>query len=548
MSFIIEQYLNTGEAEETQSQEVQASSISVGRGTGNTIHLDDLRVSLQHAAIEQRGDVYVLRDLDSANGTFVNRQAIHEHQLADNDEIQLGAYTLHWQIGPPAGPVRITLRQTVAQRVSEVDEKAVYLARYTLAAGLITKQRLTVLGLLLVVGGFLMVWAVAAPSSDQRLNSLLSPGKVSTVHRLFEDDCSRCHQNAWQNVDDTGCKSCHDLADHQMQQALTPRCADCHQEHQTAQENLRALSDSSCTQCHANLHRVGPETLPFKNDIKSFISDHPEFAVSVTPASTAPPKRRRLTHNPVDGTPIKLNHQLHLKPLKLGATGSEQLTCDNCHQLDEQGAYMRPITFEEHCMQCHQLQFDPRFPRQTVPHEPFETVHTFLQSTFTQYVLHHLEECQASVRQPIRWRPGQPPTTEEAKSIQMCVKAEVEGAETFLFKEKTCKECHTLTQTTDHRLPTITPVAIPQRWFPHSVFNHQTHLRAAGTCEDCHGEVKNSRQTQDVLLPGIVTCQTCHKAADGARTVCVTCHTYHAKPQPTPRQPYAKQTATGVTP
>lgn len=545
MSFIIDQYLNSGDTEELQSQEVQASSISIGRGTGNTIHLDDLRVSLQHAAIEQRGDSYVLRDLDSANGTFVNRAAIHEHQMADNDEIQIGAYTLHLQIGSSASPVRITLRQTLTQQASEADAHAVYLSHYTLASGLITKQRLTVLGLLLIVGGFLLLWTAGTTSSDQRLNSILSPGQVSTVHRLFEDDCSKCHQNAWQNVTDTGCKSCHDMADHQTQQAWTPRCADCHQEHQQAQENLRALSDASCTQCHANLQRAGHGAPQVKHNIKSFSRDHPEFAVSVTSASTAHPNRRRLTHNPVDATPIKLNHQLHLRPLKLSATGFDQLTCDNCHQLDEQGAYMRPITFEEHCMSCHQLQFDPRFPQQTVPHEPFETVHTFLDNTFTQYVLRHLEECEASVRQPIRRRPGHPPTMEEAKSIQMCVKAEVEGVETFLFKDKACKECHALTQTTKHRLPTITPVTIPQRWLPHSVFNHQTHLRAAATCEDCHRGVKNSRQTQDVLLPGIDTCQTCHKATDGARTVCVTCHTYHATQQPASRRTFSKQTASG---
>ncbi len=65
---------------------------SLGRHPGNTIQLLDRIVSKEHCIIELRGEQFVLRDLGSLNGTFVNGdRVIGERLLRHGDEIALGS-------------------------------------------------------------------------------------------------------------------------------------------------------------------------------------------------------------------------------------------------------------------------------------------------------------------------------------------------------------------------------------------------------------------------------------------------------------------------
>src|SRR5262250_3253533 len=78
-------------AEGTQAVELRAVN-SLGRHPNNTIQLLDKIVSKEHCIIEQRGDHYVLRDLGSLNGTFINNERVRgEANLKHGDEIALGA-------------------------------------------------------------------------------------------------------------------------------------------------------------------------------------------------------------------------------------------------------------------------------------------------------------------------------------------------------------------------------------------------------------------------------------------------------------------------
>ncbi len=63
---------------------------SVGRTQDNSIRLHDTEVSRSHAELVRRGDIYVLRDLSSSNGTFVNGQPATERELVSGDQIQFG--------------------------------------------------------------------------------------------------------------------------------------------------------------------------------------------------------------------------------------------------------------------------------------------------------------------------------------------------------------------------------------------------------------------------------------------------------------------------
>ncbi len=62
----------------------------IGRDEQCDVVVPDRQVSRQHASISMQGEGYILRDLDSKNGTFVNGQELRgAHTLQDGDEIQL---------------------------------------------------------------------------------------------------------------------------------------------------------------------------------------------------------------------------------------------------------------------------------------------------------------------------------------------------------------------------------------------------------------------------------------------------------------------------
>jgi pSer/pThr/pTyr-binding forkhead associated (FHA) protein len=68
--------------------------MSIGRAKDNDIVVENLSVSRNHARIRFHNGKYVLTDLNSANGTFVNGQRQTKVELAHNDLIQIGKHTL----------------------------------------------------------------------------------------------------------------------------------------------------------------------------------------------------------------------------------------------------------------------------------------------------------------------------------------------------------------------------------------------------------------------------------------------------------------------
>lgn len=72
-------------------------TVSIGRADSCTIVLKDAKTSRQHAQIQQHGEEFIIVDLSSSNGTFVNGQRIDEHVLQNNDEVQIGDYILQFQ-------------------------------------------------------------------------------------------------------------------------------------------------------------------------------------------------------------------------------------------------------------------------------------------------------------------------------------------------------------------------------------------------------------------------------------------------------------------
>jgi hypothetical protein len=66
----------------------------IGRSPDCHVFLDDVTVSRRHAEIVHERDDFVIRDLGSLNGTFVNRHRIESAVLAADDEVQIGKYRM----------------------------------------------------------------------------------------------------------------------------------------------------------------------------------------------------------------------------------------------------------------------------------------------------------------------------------------------------------------------------------------------------------------------------------------------------------------------
>jgi pSer/pThr/pTyr-binding forkhead associated (FHA) protein len=71
-----------------------AARTLIGRSPECDVFLDDVTVSRRHAELVRDGDTFVIRDLGSLNGTFVNRRRIESIELSDDDEVQIGKYRM----------------------------------------------------------------------------------------------------------------------------------------------------------------------------------------------------------------------------------------------------------------------------------------------------------------------------------------------------------------------------------------------------------------------------------------------------------------------
>lgn len=70
--------------------------VTIGRRPSNDIHIDNLAVSGEHAAIVQLGNDFYIEDLDSTNGTLVNEKPVKKHLLQHADVVEFGKYQLKY--------------------------------------------------------------------------------------------------------------------------------------------------------------------------------------------------------------------------------------------------------------------------------------------------------------------------------------------------------------------------------------------------------------------------------------------------------------------
>ena len=409
-----------------------------------------------------------------------------------------------------------------------------------------------------IVGGLYIAWVLAGgkPAATQ-----LSPGTLARDHARWDSDCKACHTpfvpqrpdaagarvvSFWLadaasgdfHRADAKCRQCHKSTGiHHANQipAEVESCSSCHRDHQGRDFDMTRMDDAHCTACHASIasHRSKPGIAPIAN-VTAF--------ERVGDGEPAHPAFRSLQMKEDSGN-IRFSHRLHmtlgqLYPGQTPPAGKrlEQLACDACHQPETttgNGAYMRPVKYEQHCRRCHPLNV-PGQPDAMVPHG---LASKQLEST----VRGLLAKARPTTKQPpARIIPGK---SKEASEAGTALLPEMQFAQQLArVRENKCSQCHSWQMSEPSE---VLPARIPTTWLQHARFNHQKHQNSA-KCVDCHaaaaaqltpGEVHGRLEdNQQIMIPDIDNCLRCHAPRNesagtgGARFDCAECHRYHHAP------------------
>jgi EAL domain-containing protein (putative c-di-GMP-specific phosphodiesterase class I) len=89
----------------------------IGRDESADFCVESSRVSRKHVMIDRQDAGFVLRDLESTNGTYVNGKRVTEVALADGDVVVIADFEFTFFSGQP--PLRATATQVMTQPVAE---------------------------------------------------------------------------------------------------------------------------------------------------------------------------------------------------------------------------------------------------------------------------------------------------------------------------------------------------------------------------------------------------------------------------------------------
>ena len=102
------------------------SVVSIGRLPDNVIQIDNLAVSGHHAKVYWDAGKYVVEDINSLNGTYVNDARVTRQALKDGDKVLIGKHSLEFKdegftqlsaqrtaVAEPAAPTIPKLESTV---------------------------------------------------------------------------------------------------------------------------------------------------------------------------------------------------------------------------------------------------------------------------------------------------------------------------------------------------------------------------------------------------------------------------------------------------
>jgi len=192
---------------------------------------------------------------------------------------------------------------------------------------------------------------------------------------------------------------------------------------------------------------------------------------------------------------------------------------------------MKPVNFENHCSNCHDLKFEAQAPNREMPHKNLSQAKDYVEGTYAEFALHGdwIEPETAINTSSFRKLIGKEPIITEEQKKEALEWAELKAEEVLQgkFGRGLCGECHEIIDNEKNNSWVIAPVFVPEKWLPKSHFNHRPHRDRK--CTTCHN-AKKSEDAKDVLLPSVKTCQECHGGeftTTKVRSTCMECHSFH---------------------
>ena len=548
---------------------IEGERLTIGRHPSCDVHLTDLAVALRHAEIvrahpgrlELRAEAGLTFELDG------RKVAAGVVDLATGGDVRIASHALRFMPAAADADVDVAVERVTEGEHGELvraDER-----RFSLVSVMPGKRPLAWALALLVLGLFLAwpVWTIY--EGDQRDASRFHPdrmwlsGSLSQVHAGLQKNCAACHVQPFVSVRDESCQACHtqvhDHADRvrlarsrpgldgwgrfrlavQETFGLTPgRCVDCHTEHEGPQE-MAPTPQRFCADCHMGMQaRLGDTRL---GDAADFGRAHPEFqpAVLIRWDGEVPVMRRvGLGAGPRENSNLRFPHALHLsrnggvaqmgRRLRGRYGFGDSLVCADCHVPTPDGTRFQPVDMEGDCAMCHSLAFDRVGGTvRTLRHGSPEQVVADLREFFRAR-----PPARPDVMQPAaRRRPGDIMQIRSNMQYAFAVAgsgAAADRAIRAVFSPRgACYDCHQVQAPPPGSLAfRIRPVAFPTRYMQHGWFDHGPHRQTE--CATCH-EAGRSQSANDLLLPGIETCRTCHggESSGDVPSTCAMCHDYH---------------------
>jgi pSer/pThr/pTyr-binding forkhead associated (FHA) protein len=565
MKWLIRRVLKKGKGAVSYEEDTHFGDVlTIGRAADQAIFLPDLRAALNHARVTllPSGE-YKIESLILA-GIRVNGEIIYTTTAPSDTTIEIGNTRLVL-LPPPAdydGGVEVATLDKGEQK-AEKDKRA----KPTRLAQTGLRKRMPswilFIGVLLIglalpmIGHFRPGFGELLRHTPLPSTQSWNPGTIDAAHHFFSEDCTKCHQTAFRTVRDNACLACHantaahaDAVKFNLPELGNAECRACHQDHQGLRGLVRQ-DQRLCADCHGDLKARSKNASSF-DDVRDFGRAHPEFKINL-PAWDAngkfAPQRVTLAANLKENSGLKFNHLQHLKADGLSAPkGRRTLDCASCHIPEPGGAKMRPVNFEAMCHDCHTLGFDTLAPEREVPHGKVSEVIYMLGEYYAKFAL---EGGYLDAKSPLivqeRRRPGSPPLSQQEKAEALAWAREQTARVTNnLFAggnsnqataansgqsvaDKTgCPLCHKVTAPSEAS-PTwkVAPVRVSGVWYADAKFTHAKHVTVK--CEDCHA-ARDSKESADVLIPGISNCRACHGGAyakDKVATTCIACHNYH---------------------
>lgn len=597
MSFILRRISTTKTGKQIiRDQALPGDVITLGREGSNTIHVADLAVNPHHATISSADGRTVRVAANEGLGFDLNGRS---ETLADIDssaggELRFGGHRL--TIAREGENIILLVERIdeLSQSSKDVDEAKAFSLQGVMLGKRMGAWAFGLLMLLAFLVGPIWAWysykSVNERPEGFHADSTWLSGPLSSAHASLKDDCQSCHVEPFVAVTDKACVGCHTGEHKAMSMAhanaptamllaarhppgvgerildgfaktfnkLQGRCVECHTEHEGSGP-MTATPQKFCADCHdgmsARLKTAGhPTTLA---DAADFGTSHPEFRPLVRLTPGAKPVRAAAGKGTVDYNGLKFPHDVHLQ-----ATGGvarmaasfrgrydfgKKLECQNCHRVEADGVRVKPVEMERDCAMCHSLAFETvggvtRTLRHGEPDQVVADLTAYYRSTPPS---RPLQLGGMERRRPGAYAEGQVYNI-YFREVAVRPNRAADAVRAVFSKGGACYDCHTVFAPQAGKSWRVMPVGQTARYLQKGWFDHDAHRETE--CADCHTAAPASKQSADLLVPGLRQCRDCHVGETGARVVkvetatespCAMCHEYHSdggKPWMPPRQ------------